>query len=122
MNKKEEAFSKAKQFYKNKEYNNAKDLYLWLVENNYKKAHSLYMLGEISYMQGKFKEAINFFKQSATLDDKASYMPILLWHTAWSFKYSKDLTNYNKFLDSLIRLYPESDQGKKAKNLKNKEK
>lgn len=113
-----EVFDGARKLYKEKKFLESKKRYEWLVQHNYRSATSLYMLGEIEYQRGKFAEAIGFYKKSASIDDKASYMPILLWHTAWAFRYSKDMDNYNKFLDSLIRLYPESDQGKKAKNLR----
>lgn len=50
-------------------------------------------------------------------------MPVLLWHTAWSFKEIKDDQNYYKFLNTLQHLYPSSEQAKMAKKiLENKEK
>lgn len=113
-----EILDEARKLYREKNLIESKKRYEWLVKNNYKVASSFYMLGEIEYQRSKFQEAIGFYKKSASLDDKASYMPILLWHTAWAFRYSKDMDNYNKFLDSLIRLYPESEQGKKAKDLR----
>lgn len=117
-----EIIDQARKLYREKNLLESKKRYEWLVKNNYKVASSLYMLGEIEYQRSKFAEAINFYKKSTSLDDKASYMPILLWHTAWAFRYSKDMDNYNKFLDSLIRLYPESEQGRKAKDLRQKNK
>ena len=47
-------------------------------------------------------------------------MPVLLWRTAWSFKYLEDDSNYDRFIDLLSRLYPESEQGKKALEIKEK--
>ncbi|STO97259.1 periplasmic protein [Helicobacter canis] len=117
-----EIIDQARKLYREKNLLESKKRYEWLVKNNYKVASSLYMLGEIEYQRSKFAEAISFYKKSTSLDDKASYMPILLWHTAWAFRYSKDMDNYNKFLDSLIRLYPESEQGRKAKDLRQKNK
>ncbi len=113
-----EILDEARKLYRAGNIDEARKLYQKLIDNNYRVASSLYMLGEIAYQKGEFKEAISFYKRSASSDDKASYMPILLWHTAWAFRYSKDMTNYNKFLDSLIYLYPESDQGKKAIDLR----
>lgn len=113
-----EVLDEARKLYREKNLVESKKRYEWLVKNNYRAASSLYMIGEIEYQRSKFQEAISYYKKSASLDDKASYMPILLWHTAWAFRYSKDMNNYNKFLDSLIQLYPESEQGKKAKDLR----
>lgn len=112
----------ARKLFRQSKYAESKERYEWLVQQNYKTPLCYYMLGEIAYQTGKFGDAIGHYKKSASLDENASYMPILLWHTAWAFRYSKDMTNYNKFLDSLIRLYPNSDQGKKAKDLRNKTK
>ncbi|WP_158655950.1 MULTISPECIES: tetratricopeptide repeat protein [unclassified Helicobacter] len=112
----------ARKLFRQSKYAESKERYEWLVQQNYKTPLCYYMLGEIAYQTGKFGDAIGYYKKSASLDESANYMPILLWHTAWAFRYSKDMTNYNKFLDSLIRLYPDSDQGKKAKDLRNKTK
>lgn len=112
----------ARKLFRQSKYAESKERYEWLVQQNYKTPLCYYMLGEIAYQTGKFGDAIGYYKKSASLDENASYMPILLWHTAWAFRYSKDMTNYNKFLDSLIRLYPNSDQGKKAKDLRSKTK
>ena len=71
--------------------------------------------------QREFRKFLSeYYKKSATLDENAVYMPVLLWRTAWSFRYLSDQENYQKFIDLLIRLYPDSEQGKKA--LANKEK
>lgn len=122
ISKQKEIFQEAKIFYSQKKNLEAKKRFEWLVETNYRVGYASYLLGEIAYRQKKYSEAIALYKKSALIDDKASYMPILLWHTAWSFKYSKDLPNYNKFLDSLIYLYPNSEQGQKAKEIRNKTK
>lgn len=40
------------------------------------------MVGEIEYYKNNHAEAIAYFKKSATLHSKATYMPTLLLHTA----------------------------------------
>lgn len=120
--KRKEIFQEAKTLYSQKKIQEAKGMFEWLVETNYKTGDSLFLLGEIAYKQKEYSEAIALYKRSALIDDKARYMPILLWHTAWAFKYSKNLSNYNKFLDSLIYLYPNSEQGQRAKEIRNKTK
>lgn len=122
ISKQKEIFQEARTFYSQKKNLEAKKRFEWLVETNYRVGYVSYLLGEIAYRQKKYSEAIALYKKSALIDDKANYMPVLLWHTAWSFKYSKDLPNYNKFLDSLIYLYPNSEQGQKAKEIRNKTK
>lgn len=122
ISKQKEIFQEAKTLYSQKKIQEAKGMFEWLVETNYRTGYSLYLLGEIAYKQKEYPEAIALYKKSALIDDKAHYMPILLWHTAWAFKYSKNLLNYNKFLDSLIYLYPNSEQGQRAKEIRNKTK
>ncbi|MDP2538627.1 hypothetical protein Q5I06_02345 [Helicobacter sp. faydin-H76] len=115
-------FIEAEELYKKGKLKEAKERFEWLVEMNYRPANSLYLLGEIAYKQKNYQQAVVFYKKSALENDKANYMPILLWHTAWAFRYSKDLPNYEKFLDSLIYLYPNSEQGQKAKDIRKKTK
>lgn len=119
---KKEVYEQAQKLYRQKGFEAASERYKWLAEGEYRSAFCYYMLGEIAYKQAKYKEAIIFFKRSVAIDSEASYMPVVLWHTAWSFKYTKDIQNYEKFLDLLIGSYPDSEQGKKAKNLKNQTK
>lgn len=122
ISKQKEIFIEAETLYKKGKLQEAKERFDWLVQSNYRPANGLYLLGEISYKQKKYQDAIAFYKKSALINDKANYMPVLLWHTAWAFRYSKDLTNYEKFLDSLIYLYPNSEQGQKAKDIKKRTK
>jgi len=91
-----------------------------LIAANYKPAESNYYLGEIWYYRKKYDDAIRYFKTSAMLYDKASYMPKLLLHSAISFEKTKDFSNAANFYSSLIDIYPESKEAKlAAKNLSN---
>lgn len=118
LSKQKEIFVEAEALYKKGKLQEAKERFDWLVQNNYRPANGFYLLGEIAYKQKKYQDAIGFYKKSALINDKANYMPVLLWHTAWAFRYSKDIPNYEKFLDSLIYLYPNSEQGQKAKDIR----
>ncbi|XOB61435.1 tetratricopeptide repeat protein [Campylobacterota bacterium DY0563] len=91
-----------------------------LVAENYKPATSNYYLGEMWYYRKKYEDAISYFKTSAMLYDKASYMPKLLLHSAISFEETKDFSNAANFYNSLIDIYPDSKEAKIAvKNLAN---
>ncbi|WP_104748706.1 tetratricopeptide repeat protein [Helicobacter cetorum] len=121
--KQKEIFEEALTFLKNKSYGEAKERFLWLEANSYRLAYVRYNLGEIAYAEKKYNDAIGYYKESALLDKKAVYMPILLWHTAWSFRRLNNHENYYKFLNTLQRLYPLSEQARMAKKiLENKEK
>ncbi|CRF46435.1 hypothetical protein [Helicobacter heilmannii] len=114
---KETIEKEAHTLFKEKHYKEAQARFVWLASLPYKSAYTNYMAGEAAYFNNAYQGAVNAFKKSAMLDDKAAYMPTLLYHTAIAFKHLKDHTNYKKFLQTLSRLYPESEQGKKAKNL-----
>jgi TolA-binding protein len=91
-----------------------------LITLNYKPATSNYYLGEINYYRKKYADAISYFKTSAMLYDKSSYMPKLLLHSAISFEKIKDFSNAANFYSSLIDIYPDSREAKTAtKNLSN---
>jgi len=87
-----------------------------LIAANYKPAESNYYLGEIWYYRKKYDDAIRYFKTSAMLYDKASYMPKLLLHSAISFEKTKDFSNAANFYSSLIDIYPDSKEAKTATN------
>ncbi len=109
-----ENFNDAKELIYKKEYKNAEYLLNELIKQDYKSAESYFMLGDIAYRKKDYEHAVEYYKKSVSLDEHASYMPVLLWRTAWSFRYLSDKENYQKFIDLLIRLYPDSEQAKKA--------
>lgn len=104
-------------FIRQKNYKDSSRYLNYLISKKYQVAKSTYYLGELEYAKKDYKNAIFYYKKSVTISQKGSYMPILMWHTAWSFKYLKDETNYKEFLSSLASLYPNSEQGQKAKEI-----
>ncbi|MDD3442849.1 tetratricopeptide repeat protein [Sulfurimonas denitrificans] len=107
--------TKAKEFYDKKLYKESSELYKELISKNYKPAYSHYMVGEIEYYQNNYSEALAYFKKSATLYDKASYMPTLLLHTAISMEKSGDKKNAEIFYNAVKSQYPDSSQAGIAK-------
>jgi TolA-binding protein len=101
--------------YRAGKYDHAKELFTLLSEKNYKRATSNYYLGEIAYYQKRYNDAIVYYKKSASLYDKASYMPTLLLHTAISFKKLGEKENARRFFEALTATYPGSSQAKVAK-------
>lgn len=108
-------FKEARSLTYAKKFDEAKVRYKWFIEIDYKKAESNYMLGNIAYEQNSYNDAIYYYKESAVLDDKASYMPRLLLNSANSFRVLKDDVNAKKFYNSLISLFPDSSEIKEAK-------
>ncbi|WP_201353621.1 tetratricopeptide repeat protein [Hydrogenimonas urashimensis] len=111
-------FVEAKKLFSKKRYSDAKIYFSHLIKNHYKPATSNYYLGEIAYREGRYKDAIAYYKKSASLYDKSSFMPTLLLHTAVSFERLGEKKQAKQFYDSLIQLYPDSKSAKIAgKNL-----
>ena len=115
--KKSDVLKEARRLYWDKQFNNAKDRFSYLVEQNYQRAEANYFLGQIAYRQNRFEDAVFYYKESATLDDKAEYMPTLMLHTVKSFVKLNDSKNALKFAESLLILYPQSKEAKEAKKI-----
>lgn len=107
----------AKNLLRQKRLDDAKAYFEHLIDQKFAVAESSYYVAEIYYVKKDYNEALPYYKTSASLDSKASYMPILLWHTAWSFKYLGDEENYKKFLGTLAKMFPNSEQGRKASDI-----
>ncbi len=105
----------AKKDYDAKKYDSATPKYEKLVELNYKPAEGNFYLGQMWYIRKKYDVAINHFKKSAILNDKAAYMPTLLLHSAISFENTKDKENAKNFYNTLVELYPDSSEANIAK-------
>ena len=112
-------YKDAKNKFAKRQYSEAIIYFEHLIKNHYKPAASNYYLGEIAYRQGRYKDAVAFYKQSASLYDKSSYMPTLLLHTAISLGRLGRKREAKDFYETLIQLYPNSKSAAVArKNLK----
>ncbi|MFA7084476.1 MAG: tetratricopeptide repeat protein [Arcobacteraceae bacterium] len=109
-----ELLEKAKELFTKDYFTPAIPILEDLVSKNYKPAESNFYLGEICYYRKQYNDAINYFKQSALLYDKASYMPKLLLHSAISFENIKDLENAASFYSTLINVYPNTTEAQTA--------
>lgn len=112
--------AEAKKDYDAKIYNSAIPKFEKLVEVNYKPAENNYYLGDMWFKRKKYDQAIVYYKKSAMLNDKASYMPTLLLNSGISFENTKDKDNAKNFYSTLIELYPNSQEAKTAKTNLNK--
>jgi TolA-binding protein len=110
----------AKVNYDKKYYTKSIKYYNQLIKKNYKPARSHYMMGEIKYYRKNYADAIAYFKKSASLYSKASYMPVLMLHTAISMDKTGDNKNAQSFYKGVIAKFPGSKEAKMAKNNLNK--
>ncbi|NOX15072.1 MAG: tetratricopeptide repeat protein [Epsilonproteobacteria bacterium] len=105
----------ANKYFKKRSYENAKIRFQRLVKINYKPATSNYMLGEIAYRLKLYKNAIQYYKKSISLYDKASFTPILLYHTGISLSKLNKNSEARNFFTALKTNYPNSKEAKALK-------
>ena len=111
-----EVAKEAQAYYDKKYYTKAIALYSYLIEKNYKPARANYMIGNMKYYRKNYEEAVAYYKTSAKLYSKASYMPILMLNSAISMTNLDDLKNAKMFFKSIIKKYPNTKHSKKAKD------
>lgn len=118
---KSDLMDEGKELFKKDYFSKAIPIFEKLLELNYKPAESNFYLGQMWYYRKKYEDALSYYKKSAMLYDKASWMPTLLLHSAISFEKLGDFENSAKFYETLITVYPDSNEAKKAdKNLTKK--
>jgi len=102
-------FEASKQDFKKRAFKSSLEGFEYLAQHaDYKKAEVMYFVGELYYQTGHYSKAITAFKESAKMDDKAKYIPALLFHTAICYDKMKNKKEAKKFYESLITLYPKS--------------
>jgi len=99
-------YQEAVQLFSQGSYGVAKENFLQALADSYKPASTNYYLGEIAYYTQNYKDAIAYYKQSASLYDKASYMDVLYLHTAISLDKSGEREQAKGFFQYLIDNYP----------------
>jgi len=108
-------YNRAKSNYNKKRYSAAIADYEELIKRRYKPAYSHYMIGEMYYKRKDYGKAISYFKKSASLYSKASYMPKLMLHTAISMKKTGDIKHADAFFNAIVAKYPNSKEAAEAK-------
>jgi len=96
-------------------YSMAKQRFDILRSRGYKKAATYFYSGEVAYRQGRYSNAIGYYKTSAGSDDKANYMPTLLLHTGISMEKTGQKSQAKNFFKAIIDSYPGSYSAKEAK-------
>ncbi len=108
-------YSEGVRLFVKKRYDEAKKRFTITDAKGYKPAASNYYLGEIAYYTKKYEDAIFYFKKSAGLYDQASYIDVLLLHTAISLANSGDKEQARVFYENIIENYQDKKSAKIAK-------
>jgi len=109
-------YSEGVRHFVKKRYTEAKQRFEITDKKGYKPAASNYYMGEIAYYSKKYEDAIFYFKKSAGLYDKASYIDTLLLHTAVSLEKTGDKGQAKAFYKNIIENY----KGKKTASIAKK--
>jgi TolA-binding protein len=103
------------QLFGQKSYQSAKQNFEEALAHNYKKASANYYLGEIAYYTQEYSDAISYYKESASLYDKASYMKVLYLHTAISLARTGQEDKAKGFFQFVVDNYPNTKAAEIAK-------
>ncbi len=109
--------AEAKKNYDRLYFRKAIPMYEELIRRNYKPAYAHFMIGEMWHYRKKWQKALSYYKASAKLYDKASYMPKLMLHSAECMIHTGDKTHAERFLKALRAKYPDSPEAAKADKL-----
>lgn len=108
-------YSEGVRYFVKKRYDEAQKRFTITDTKSYKPAASNYYLGEIAYYTKKYEDAIFYFKKSAGIYDKASYIDTLLLHTAVSLEKTGDKGQAKAFYENIIENYTGKKTAKIAK-------
>jgi len=111
---------KAKALFDQQKYADAQSHYELLIQKKYKVSESNFWIGESYFKRKEYKQAISFYKESASLNDKAPYMPTLLLHTGKAMEKSNDTASAKAFYKATISKYSGSGAADEAQELLSK--
>lgn len=97
-----------------KKYTDAQHYFEQMVEKKYKVPEAYYMIGETCFERKSYKEAVSYFKESASRNEKAGYMPTLLLHSGISMEKTGDAATAKAFYQATISKYSGSGAAKEA--------
>jgi TolA-binding protein len=107
---------KAKEAFDQQQYPEAQAYYEALIQKKIKVPEANFWLGESYFQRKEYKSAISYYKESASLNDKASYMPTLLLHTGISMEKNGDMTKSKAFYKATISKYSGSGAANEAQD------
>ena len=104
----------ANKLFSQKKYADAQSYFEQMVQRKHKANEAYYMIGETHFERKNYKEALANYKQSASQNEKAIYMPTLLLHSGISMEKTGDSTTAKAFYQATISKYGGSGAAKEA--------
>lgn len=100
-----DSYTEGVRLFVKKRFNEAKKRFVLTEAKGYKAAPSNYYLGEIAYYTKQYGDAIFYFKKSAGINDKTSYIDTLLLHTAISLEKKGERNQAKAFYENIVANY-----------------
>ena len=107
---------KAKELFDQQKYAEAQMYYEALIQKKVKISESNFWIGESYFQRKEYKTAITYYKESASLNDKAAHMPTLLLHTGYAMEKNGDLASSKAFYKATVSKYSGSGAANEAQD------
>lgn len=104
----------ANRLFSQKKYGDAQSYFEQMVVKKYKTAEAMYMIGETQFERKNYKEAVASYKESASRNEKALYMPTLLLHSGISMEKTGDNGMAKAFYQATISKFNGSGAAREA--------
>lgn len=104
----------ANKLFSQKKYDEAQSYFEQMIDKKYKVAEAYFMIGETQFERKKYKDAVLSFKESASRNQKAIFMPTLLLHSGISMEKSGDTASAKAFYQATISKFGGSGAAKEA--------
>ena len=104
----------ANKLFSQKKYDEAQSYFEQMVDKKYKVAEAYFMIGETQFERKKYKDAVLSFKEAASRNQKAIFMPTLLLHSGISMEKSGDTASAKAFYQATISKFGGSGAAKEA--------
>jgi TolA-binding protein len=105
-------YKKGIEFFKAKKFDKSLEFFEILEKRDFKKADILFRLGENHFYDGKYKNAMYYYKKSMDLDEKAKYISKLLYHTGISCLKTGEKRKAIIFFQAVVDQFPDSNDAK----------
>lgn len=107
---------KAKASFDQQQYAEAQSYYEALIQKKVKVPEANFWIGESYFQRKEYKSAVSYYKESASLNDKASYMPTLLLHTGNSMEKNGDVASAKAFYKATVSKFGGSGAANEAQD------
>lgn len=97
-----------------KNYSQAQEAFEAMIQKKYKLAEANFWIGEIYFDQQQYKEAMGYYKQSASENEKTIVMPTLLLHSGIALEKMGDVAKAKDFYGATVARYAGSGAAMEA--------